>query len=274
MYIDAIKGSALAFVLLCAVAWTIPGRGPSNEVEVVLTISTFLFAILAGFYIQRLNNRYDQIRELVAAEDALWLSFYKIAHFFGVPFQDRIRDLIDEYYLIAFDFDVGEYYKHNASQFLKVFDECRVLDTTNNLASSLIMLLPQIEQNRNTASVIEREELTIGQWAMLIFLAIIVLFSIFYIKTPDLYSQLSVVLLGTVLVLVLLTIRDLQELRLWGEAVAEESGEELFEFIGKPRYYNKLYLDQGVVTVPSHVKTYRLGLHKPGEAINVVMVGE
>ncbi len=272
MYIDAIKGSTIALILLFIGVIFIPGHGSSSEVEVVLTISTFLFAILAGFYISRLNNRYDQIRQLQATEDALWLGLYKIALFFGTDFQDRIRELIDEYYIIAYDFDVGEYYKHNAHLFFKVFDECKSLDTTNNLASSFIMMLPAIEQNRNTSSVLERESLNAGQWIILIFLAIIILLSMFYIKSPDLYSQFSVVLMGTVLVLVLLTIRDLQELRLWGETVAVESGEEVFDFMGKPRYYNKLYIDEGTMIIPPHLKTYRLGLHKPGEPLQIKLI--
>lgn len=277
MYIDSIKGSVLSLVLLGIAAFFIPGHGQSEGVQTILTISTFLFAILAGFYISRLNTRYDQIRELVAQEDALWLSVYKISQFYGAEFQNRIRDLIDSYYIIAYDHDVGTYYKHNAREFLQVFTELQTLKTprdnnSDGLVSDYIMLLPQIEICRNKSSVLIRERLAPGQWATTVFLATIILFSIFYLKTPEFYSQLSAVLLGTVLVLVLLTIRDLQNLRLWGQTVADESGQEIFDFIGKPRYYNKLYIDEGVMIIPKELKTYRLGTHRPGDTPQITLI--
>ena len=60
---------------------------------------------------------------------------------------------------------------------------------------------------------------------------------------PALYSRVVTVLLSTVLVLVLLMLRDLQNLMHGGQNLLEESGQEVFEIIGKPRYYNKKYVD-------------------------------
>jgi hypothetical protein len=277
MYTDAIKGSLLASVPLSLAAIFVPGIGASNELQVVITVSTFLFAILVGFYISRLNSRYDQIRELVAVEDALWLLFFKTSQFFGKVFQDTVREHIDEYYRIAYDFDVGTYYKHNAAAFLKVFDAMLSVtplagNRTDGMFSDMLMVLGRIEESRNKSSVLVAEKLTVGQWATIIALAIIILFSIFLMKTDHLYSEVTSVLMGGVLVLILLTMRDLQNLRLWGKTVAEESGEEMFDLIGKLRYYNKLYIDQGVVSIPKSVSTYRLGLHGPGEPASITVV--
>ena len=69
-YMDATRGTVVALVIFTLAAYFIPSGGSSNEVELILTISTFLFAILVGFYLSRLNNRYDKMRELIAAEDA------------------------------------------------------------------------------------------------------------------------------------------------------------------------------------------------------------
>jgi hypothetical protein len=73
-----------------------------------------------------------------------------------------------------------------------------------------------------------------------------------------------VVLFSTALVLVLLLIRDLQNLMLGGNSLLEESGQEVFEMIGKTRYYNKYFVNKGISRLPASVKEYRLGMHRPG----------
>ena len=64
-YIHASLGAGFFFIIFLILALIIPGKGSSRDVEIVLTISTFLFAILAGFFISRLGSRYDQMRQFV-----------------------------------------------------------------------------------------------------------------------------------------------------------------------------------------------------------------
>jgi len=51
--------------------------------EIILTISSFLFAILAGFFIARLNDRYNKIQQTISSEDATWLTMYKASAIYG-----------------------------------------------------------------------------------------------------------------------------------------------------------------------------------------------
>ena len=66
------------------------------------------------------------------------------------------------------------------------------------------------------------------------------------------------------LVLILLIMRELEDLSLGGENLLEESGQEVLEVLGKSRYYNQEFVRTGISKIPSWVKTYRLGLQKPG----------
>lgn len=276
-YLDAIKGSFIALIIFIIAVKVIPYKGPSGDVEILLTVSTFLFAILAGFFISRLNSRFDRTRDLVASEDAYWLCLYKTAGVYGKNFQIRIRELIDKYYMVAYDFDVWQqdyYYKYNAQYFLAVYDELYKIkkNRAEDPYGQILNCLTEIEQNRNEVAVILLGQLRKGQWAILISLSAIILFSLFYLRIPEFYSQFITVLLATVLVLVLLLIRDLQNLRLGGGLGLDESGQEVFEFMGKPRYYNVKYLANGSMKVPNSVKQYRLGMHKPGEKFKIKLV--
>jgi len=271
----SIKGSFYALIIFISSAILIPSFGPVEDVQLILTITTFLFAILVGFFISRLNTRFNMVRELIAAEDANFLVFYKNSTFFGEKFQQEIADLIDDYYIVEFDSDLGAY-KANSEQFFILYDkmheEKKLSEHEDQVFDDMINLLTSIEMARNKASVVHREKLTVGQWLILILLSGIIVFCLFYVDFSESFFRIIAVLLSTAMVLILLTLRDLQNLRIGSQLIATETGEEIFDFIGKPRYYNKHFLDDGSIKVPNHVKEYRLGLHKSGEKLNIKLV--
>ena len=277
-YIDAIKGSLIALVIFVVGSYLIVGNGPSNEIQIVFTVSSFLFAILSGFFISRFNARYDRVRELIVIEDAHFLSIYKIASFYGKEFLEKITDLIDKYYILAYDMDTSEghtEYKYNAKYFLGIYDEMGKLDQkyrSENSFGIILSDLVEIENSRNARSVLAEERVSIGQWAILVALSAIVVFSVFYMQMPTIYSQTVTVLLSTVVVMVLLILRDLQNMRLNGKLVAVESGQEVFEDIGRLRYYHQKYLDEGSIEIPEFVKSYRLGTHIPGQEPKIKVI--
>lgn len=276
-YIDAIAGSTVAFVIFAALAYYVNGYGVSDDVTIILTVSSFLFAILAGFFISRFNIRYDKVRELLASEDARFLSLYKISFMFGKKFSDRITDLIDKYYIISLDLLSGENaYKPTMVHFLSIYDEINKLkkgrQRDDAALEETIDYLADLENYRNTRAVLVEEKITPGQWMVLIILSIIIIFSVFYMHTATWYSIVVTVLLSTVVILVLLILRDLENLRLGGKLVAIESGEEVLEAMGRPRYYNQRYVDNGSIHIPQDISTYRLGVHRPGEKIKIKVV--
>lgn len=274
-YIDAEKGSVAAFILFAIATVVVPGQGPSHDVELILTVSSFLFAILAGFYISRQSKRFDNLRKLVASQDANWVSVFKTAEIIGKDFAKRIADRIDSYYIVWFDYAIGsDAYKNSAKHLDEVYEELRlhtelVGDNIDSVYDEIIIFLADIEKNRNRESVLSLEKITGGQWAALLILTGVIIFSLYYLMVPALYSKVITMLLSTVLVLVLLMLRDLQNLMHGGEMQLDESGQEVFEIIGKPRYYNKKYIDSGVTVIPEHVEEYRLGFHNPGEEFDI-----
>lgn len=266
-YIDAVEGSLYSLIVFVFAVIIITVVAPMDNIEIILTIATFLFAILSGFFISRLGSRYDQIRSQVAQENANLLSLYKTSQSYGDDFAKKIGNHIDQYYICAYDYTLSSYnYKETGINYLKIWDEVTKIKKYRNESAyqSLLSCLYAIEINRNSASTISQEKLNAGHWTILFMLSAIILFSIFCIRTDDIYYQIITVLFSTVLVLVLLIIRDLQNLMLGDQSLLEESGQEVLEFIGKKRYYNKYFVDRDISKIPSHIKEYRLGLHKPG----------
>lgn len=277
-YIHAVKGSFIACCILILAIIFLPAREHLQNIELILTVSTFLFAILAGFFISRLNSRYDKIISFINDEDSYWLSFYRSSLVIGGKFVDKIRDEIDQYYIAAYDSDVGNYYyKQTARNLENVYKELYKLKLSSSPKAesafgNMLNYLTAIEIARNQSSVSTRERLTAGHWLILLLLASIIVFCMFFLDLPQPYSQILTVLLSTVLVLVLLIIRDLQNLKLGGYALSIESGQEVFEFIGKLRYYPQFLVNDGTVDIPKSVKEYRIGLHKAGEKFNIKII--
>ncbi len=276
-YITAIKGGFISIFVFGILAWIFPEPPERPEgIDVILTVSSFLFAIFTGFFISRMNARYDQLRDAVAQEDALWLSLFEYADYFDETFTGKIRELIDGYYLIAYDYELGAYYKKNAhilGQIYEVFEKGRFQQTAAaEVYDDAVGILGQIEVQRNRSSVLWQEGMTRGQWGIVLLLGGIVILALYFYGITSVLFQLFSILLSGVIVIIILTLRDLHKMRLGGKMAVEESGEEVFDAIGKPRYYNHYYLKQGVVAVPEDIEMYRLGRHLPGEEPDIVLV--
>ncbi|OGY88009.1 MAG: hypothetical protein A2319_02185 [Candidatus Kerfeldbacteria bacterium RIFOXYB2_FULL_38_14] len=241
----------------------------------MLTVSTFLFAILAGFYISRLNSRYSEIRELISNEDAYFFTLFKTAKVYGEKFTNKIIDVIDKYYIVSFENKLDNYYKSTAPYLENIYAvlyEIKEKSDESTYAGMLSILL-SIETVRNKNSVIAKEKITKSQWLVLIGLTIIILLCLFYVNTNQIFFQALVIIISAVLILILLTIRDLQNLRLGGKIIPVlESGQEVLESMGKLRYYNQQLIKSGVMEIPGNVKKYRLGIHNPGENIKIKIV--
>lgn len=268
-------GSVLSIFVFALLSILIQGLGPTPIIETILTISTFLFAILAGFFISRLNTRYNDIRELISNEDAYFYSLFYTSKVYGEKFAGKMADIIDKYYIASFESELDNYYKNTASHVQNLF---KVLYETKEKSgestyANMFSLLSSIEVVRNKNSVIAKEEITRGQWTVLISLTIIIISCLLYINTNQIFFQILITIMSSMLILILLTIRDLQNLRLGGKIMQVlESGQEVLENMGKLRYYNQKLVKSGVMEIPKDVEKYRLGLHNPGEKLKIEIV--
>lgn len=268
-YVEAVRGTVFTLPIILAAAVFLPFPIPLQGAELILTVGTFLFAILSGFYLSRMNGRYDTIRELITQEDAAFLAFYKTSQIYGEKFTSKIRHLLDQYYIISYDLNLSnQAYKQTAPFYLRMWDEVTKVKVSGAKSEAayqnLLTQLTDLESVRNRISTISEERLGFGQWSMLILLAGLVLASIFFIDIDLAFFRAIFIILSTVMVLILLLLRDLQNFMLGGKFFAEESGQEVLECIGKQRYYNQHVVKAGLSTTPKHLTTYRLGQHLPG----------
>ncbi|NQV12010.1 hypothetical protein HQ524_01475 [Candidatus Uhrbacteria bacterium] len=268
-YVHAIKGVGFALIPIALVIKYVPAPTEISGVETTLTVSTFIFAILAGFYLSRSNNRYDAMRGVTVTEDAIWLSFYHSSKFYGKAFTNKMRKIIDKYYMVSVELELGQNYMATAPFLTEAFDALVALKFKNdgkkeNVIDDMVIMLLEIEKNRNSASIMSKEKMGTGQWAIMVIITMVIFVALFYFKSAEIFSLVTTTLFAGSLILVLLVMRDLQNFRLGGRRVLYESAQEIFETMGLPRYYTQEMLKFD--SIPEHVEQYRFGtVDKKGE---------
>jgi hypothetical protein len=277
-YIDAIKGLGLTIIVVSLLNYAIPKIELNVNIELLITITTFLFAILAGFFISRLNNRYDRIRGLTSSEDALLLSFFNASKIYGNKFSEEIKEIIDKYYINCYDHPVSGAYRQTAPQVQKLWDKMKEIGKhkSDSLYQLLCQSLVDLEKARKESSATYNERMSFGQWLVLILLSAIIITGLFLIRTGTLTSSIITVLLTASIILVLLITRDLNNFMLGGSPLMEESGQEVLDAIGKERYYHEYFIKKGISHPHKNqnIKKYRLGTHKINSGEYIIRVVE
>ena len=215
------------------------------------------------------------MKALISTEDALLFSLFKASKVYGKKFSDNLADAIEQYYFTVFETELDDYYKQTTPQIEKMYT---VLYQIKNKAgesvyANLFSILLSFEEARNKNSVLGKEKITKSQWAVLILLSGIIFYCLLYLNTNEAFFQVLVIIVSSILVLILLTMRDLQELRLGGKLMKVfESGQEVLESMGKLHYYTSMLLEEGAMKIPERLKEYRLGVHEPGEDRDIKII--
>ncbi|GAG89868.1 unnamed protein product, partial [marine sediment metagenome] len=118
-------------------------------------------------------------------------------------------------------------------------------------------LLNGITTAREKLFMYGKDRLSKLEWAVVYFLGMILLFSIFYINTGDIASIFLVGTLSSAVVILISILHDLNSLSYGEEVVSFEPYETIFDVIEKPRFYRKRDVKSKRVTLPKD-KKYRL----------------
>jgi membrane protein implicated in regulation of membrane protease activity len=279
-YITAVRAGAISLVIFTVLSFVIPSAEVRPDgIELVLTVSTFLFAIFSGFFISRLTSRYDIMRDATSSEDAHWTTLYELGGYFEDDIKEQLGELIDKYFIIAFDvFELSKENHHNVHilhNIYQLFEKVELKEDSrgHEVYDDVIQTLGLIEADRNHKSVLVHQVMTSGQWAIVLILAAIIIGSMFSFGIDELYFQLVTAVLSAVVVTVLSTMRDLQALRIGTEQGLQDSGENIFRMIGRAPYFNQNHIDSGLVVISDDTKTYRVGRHTPGsQEMNIEIV--
>ena len=246
----------------------IPIREELNEgINAILGMVGLLFAILVGFFITDLGSRFQRIRENVAVEVSGLQTYYLFVQVLGkfVPHKgwaSKQQKLIDKYVREFFYVEWGDYNKIDPyfNAIIESLTDIKKLNSNKEVETytNFLPLLNEITTAREKLFMYGKDRLNKMEWMVVLFLAGILIFSLFIIRSADPSSLLlSGTLIATVVIL-LLILHDLDDLSFGEEMVSFEPYETIFDVIGEHRFYLKRDIKRGRVTPPKGMK-YRLG---------------
>lgn len=225
----------LVFVFLTALFYLEPNVVASDVSSIFITLSTFLFAVLAGFFISRQSNRYSELRNVIAEFDgnmsALYRSFTGFpdaAEEAGVIIAAHYRPIVENH---AWDWHFTRK-STTITDLNRLFGTLKVKagvgqSTANGMASSLDAL--QLARKKMVGLHVERipflEKVLIG------FLAFVIVVSLMLVPSAGLVGAMLKGIFGTVVVLIVVMLRELDELKLFEGTPGEHSAEDVLAII-------------------------------------------
>ncbi|OGG61020.1 hypothetical protein A3C86_04140 [Candidatus Kaiserbacteria bacterium RIFCSPHIGHO2_02_FULL_49_16] len=233
---------------------------PAELGNTVLTVVAFLFGIIAGFYIVVTTTDYNSVKNILATEAAGWISLHQNVVIYDRQFAGKLALLIDAFIRHAFDFEIIDYAKSTNDKFKSV--EAFMIELPYNkyfdtLHGVIRENMGSIIAARQQLTVLGTKCLSAFQWIILWALAFSFIFSLYGLRTGELFFDVVTVVISSSAVLLLLLIRDL-DLYVWNEKTfCFDIFENIFKSIGQLPYYPAEAVEVGRV-YPSE-KEYRIG---------------
>lgn len=257
------KWKLVISALLIAFAVLLPLFELSLDVPTLLTVLSFLFAILVGFFIATATTNYLRLQSLIAEEDAGLITIFNLVRNITPNNTSKIIDTIDTYAIAALSFELTEYVSKTGREFddlARTVDEVSFIDKKGEqLIGSLHDKKNGLYQTRQEIVLVAHRIVTPGHWVVLISLAALVGFLTLTLRDGGLLSAvISGILLAT-MYLVLVLLYEIDNNRFLEQALYEDS-QQIFQSINKPPYYVADAIKNGRVKEPA--ASYRTGFYR------------
>lgn len=264
-YYSHAKNTQLIFFLVLTIfmvmLFVLPGHLVSSDLgNIVLTVTSFLFGIISGFYIVVTTTDYNSLKDVLASETASWIFLYQNILIYDKRFAKELSPLIDIYIRRNFDYELINYSKGTNAEFEIILDKMRKLplkDKLSSLHQNINQTFGDIISSRQQLLVLGVKALSIFQWLVLVVLAGLLVFSLYGLRSGELFFDVVTVAVSSLSVLILLLIRDLDRYT-WNEGTFSfDVFQSVFRSIGQLPYYPAESLKGGRVS-PREEK-YRVG---------------
>jgi hypothetical protein len=226
----------------------------------ILTISTFLFGIMAGFYIVVTTTDYNSMKGLASSETGDLIALRENMLMYDKSSAAKLELLIDEYVRRAFDCELIDLAKHVQPDFekmKKLIRELPVKEKLMDILAQIRVLMDDLIRVHQNQIVLGTRTLSPFQWFVLIILAVLPIVNIYGLRTGELFFDIIAVVFSSMIVLILCIIRSI-DLYVWNEETFSfDIYENVLESIGQLPYYPAESIERKRI-VPKE-KKYRIG---------------
>jgi len=211
-----------------------------NFDKTLLTISTFVFTICAGFFISRQGSRYSEIRKSVSSIDGNFSSIYRSSGHLGNEVQQKTGQIIKIYYQNILGSKIWNYnFTHKTTTLTDLHNllETSTQGTLSAVASATVgrvmTCLGNIQLERKNLVAVCEERIPLFQWVTTYFLSFTLLFTLFIVVPSNnlIIESLLKSVFSTSVIIILILLRQLDRLELFEGIIGEHSARDVIEII-------------------------------------------
>lgn len=211
--------------------------------NIFLTIATFLFAILTGFFISRQGKRYSSIRNQITSFDGEMSSIFRSFGHLGKAIQEKVKIIIKNHYNIILKNQAWDYhFTHKSNTITSIHNLCEItlknkqFTTLKNFSVQRILVsLQNLQKIRKNMVALHNERIPLFQFILVYFLAFILLVTVSII--PSEANILGSILKGAFsssIIFVVVLLHEFDRLRFFGGTIGENSARDILNiFSGK-----------------------------------------
>lgn len=206
--------------------------------NLVLRTSTFLFAIFTGFFIARQGTRYSDIREQITSFDGELSALYrKFGHISKVA-QKIFVKIASKHYKKILDNNSWDYqFIHKSStlsdthELIQKTVKDKSFGTLKNFAIQRVLVsLENLQVLRKKMVALHKERIPIFQWALIYFLAIMLLITVATIPSQAaLFKSILKASFSSVVILVVILLHRFDNLHFFEGTIGESSAQDVLD---------------------------------------------
>ena len=237
----------IATIIILLISFTIiyyylPWDIFSGEIElpVFISITTFMFAVLSGFFISRQSERYNNINKQIAIWDGHSSAIYRIFGHLGKEAQEEVGAVIKKVYKEILQKDNWDHpFVHKSSflisihKILEKYSQDKEISTLKQEVIQIILMsLQEIQKVRKNIIALRMEKVPRSQWAVIFTLVAILFITVSLISSQYLlFAAITKAVFITVLAMIILLLRRFNNLNFYERNIGEHSARDVIEII-------------------------------------------
>ncbi|MCL5432649.1 MAG: hypothetical protein M1524_00850 [Patescibacteria group bacterium] len=233
-------GILLGFIFSLTVSVFFNGYPKGEQFSILISATSFLFGIFVSFLINDSRSNLNHINEILKSDEATLQSIYEVSIAFGKDVQDSVRNLMDKYLTDQIDYYLEDF-KYSNKSFKELYRYIVSLKPKNaqeNYAySNMLSALSSSSINRKRVETFVQNKILIIEWIVVLILLVLELFFIFYFNSGDLISIILSTLLSTSAIVLVLILKDFDNLKRNEDKWIWEPLGNLFQSLGLVPYY-------------------------------------
>jgi hypothetical protein len=229
-----------ASIIFSVFFYAVSFRPEVGDDKIFLTISTFFFAILAGFFIARQGDRYSAIRDKMTTLDGSMSFIYRSLGHFGPSAQKEGGKILKSYYSPILKNRSWNYsFTHKTTiltdlhaLFEKLAKGKNITPIQNGVINQAMVALRESQLARKNIVALKEEHVPLAQWILMSFLGLLLVIAISAIPsyTGMMVSFLKGAFAG-ITIFILVILRKLDRLEFFEGIIGENSAKDVLSII-------------------------------------------